>query len=181
VYYELKPYQSALGARLTRASVPGGPAASIGLEAGDMIISLDDIPLREPIDLQFHYAHTTLVFINIRTGQPQTAELDLGPSTIVDHFAANLGIYYVLYPHGGSMGARLSRYPVAGTACSGLRLEPGDMIVSLDGQPIRTHADVANHIDRTTLEFIDVRTGERRSYQVNLPAQLPPGVGAPPQ
>jgi hypothetical protein len=181
VYFELKPYQSALGARLTRPSVPGGPAASIGLEPGDMIVSLDDIPLREPIDLQFHYARTTVVFINIRTGQPQTAVLDLGPSTIVDHFAANLGVYYVLYPYGASMGARLSRYPVAGTACAGLRLEPGDMIVSLDGQPIRTHADVVNHIDRTTLQFIDVRTGALRSHEVNLPSQSPPATGAPPQ
>ena len=116
MYFELKPYQSAMGARLTRTSVPGSPAASIGLETGDMIISLDEIPLREPIDLQFHYGRTTVVFINIRTGQPQTAELDLGRGTLVDHYAANLGIYYVLFPYGDNMGARLSRYPVVGTA-----------------------------------------------------------------
>jgi hypothetical protein len=181
VYYELKPYSSALGARLTRPSVPGGPAASISLEPGDMIISLDDIPFREPIDLQLHYARTKVVFINIRTGQPQSAELDLGPSFIADHYAANIGIHYVLYPYGGTMGARLSRYPVAGTPCAGLRLEPGDMIVSLDGQPIRTHADVTNHIDRTTLQFIDVRTGKLRYEEVNLPSQTPPGAGAPPE
>jgi PDZ domain len=181
VYYEMKPYQSAVGARLTRPSVPGSPAASIGLEPGDMIISLDDIPLREPIDFQLHYARTSLVFINIRTGQPQTAELDLGPSTVIDHYAANLGIYYVLYPYGGSMGARLTRYPVAGTACAGLRLEPGDMIVSLDGLPIRTHADVANHFEQTTLQFINVRTGEPSAAEVNLPVQTQPGAGAPPE
>jgi hypothetical protein len=50
------------------------------------------------------------------------------------------------------------------------------MIVSLDDRPIRTHADVANHIDRTTVQFIDVRTGERRSAEANLPSQSPPGA-----
>ena len=180
VYYELKPYQAALGARLTRPSVPGSPAASIGLEPGDMIVSLDDLPFREPIDLQLHYARTKLVFINIRTRQPQAAELDLGPRTSVDYYAANLGIYYVLYTYSGGTGARLTRYPVAGTACAGLRLEPGDMIVSLDGQPIRTHTDVSNHVDGTTLQFIDVRTGQSRSVEVNLPSQASPGAGAPP-
>jgi hypothetical protein len=176
VYYDLRPYESALGARLTRPSVPGSPAASIGLEPGDMIVSLDDLPFREPIDLQLHYDRTKLVFINVRTGQPQAAELDLGPRNFVDYHAANLGIYYVLYPYGASMGARLTRYPVAGTACAGLRLEPGDMIVALDGQPIRTHADVTNHVDRTTLQFIDVRTGKPRSVEVNLPSQVSPGA-----
>jgi hypothetical protein len=181
VYYELKPYHSALGARLTRPSVPGSPAASIGLEPGDLIVSLDDIPFREPIDLQLHYARTKVVFINIRTGQPQTAELDLGPRNFVDYHAANLGIYYVLYPYGGSMGVRLTRYPVAGSACAGLRLEPGDMIVSLDGQPIRTHADVASHVDRTALQFINVRTGQPSSVEVILPSQASPGAAAPPE
>ena len=174
VYYELKPYQATSGARVTRPSVPGSPAASIGLEPGDMIVSLDDLPFREPIDLQLHYARTKLVFINIRTRQSQAAELDLGPRTLVDYYAANLGIYYVLHPYGGGTGARLTRYPVAGTACAGLRLEPGDMIVSLDGQPIRTHTDVSNHVDRTTLQFIDVRTGQPRSVEVNLPSQASP-------
>ena len=181
VYYELKAFQGAFGARLTRPAVPGSPAATIGLEPGDMIVTLDDVPLREPTDLQLHYARTKLVFINIRTGQPQTAELDLGQRTLIDSYAANLGICYVLYPYHGGVGARLTRYPVAGTACAGLRLEPGDMIITLDGQPVRTHADVANHLAQTTLEFIDVRTGQTRSAQVTLPSQAAPAAGAPPE
>jgi hypothetical protein len=92
VFYELKPFQGAFGARLTRSPVAGSPAAALGLEPGDMITSLDDIPFREPIDLQVHYARTNLVFVNIRTGQPQAAVVELGPRTLVDYYAANLGI-----------------------------------------------------------------------------------------
>jgi hypothetical protein len=52
------------------------------------------------------------------------------------------------------------------------------MIVSLDGQPIRTHADAACHVDRTTLQFIDVRAGQPRSVEVILRAGKPHGAAA---
>ena len=146
-----------------------------------MIVSLDDLPFREPIDLQFHYGQTRMTFVNVRTGQPQSAVIELGPRHLVDDYAAGLGICYILYRHGGNFGARLTRYPVAGTACAGLQLKPGDMIVSLDGQPIRGHADVRNHVGGTTLEFIDVRTGQTRSATVTLPSTVAPTAPAPPE
>ena len=36
----------------------------------------------------------------------------------------------------------------------------GDMIIRLDGQPIRKPEDVLVHIDQTTVEFINIRTGK---------------------
>jgi hypothetical protein len=181
IYYELVPHQGSRGARLTRPPAAGSQAALLQLEPGDMVVSLDGIPIREPIDLQFHYGRTDLVFVNVRTGQPQAAQVDLGPRNLVDYYAANLGICYVLYPYGQAMGARVTRHPRAGTPCAGLRLEPGDMIISLDGQPIRSHNDVASHVARTTIQFIDVRTGQMRTADVLLPGTPAPAAAAPPE
>lgn len=66
-------------------------------------------------------------------------------------------------------GARLSRYPVAGSPCAYLQLEPGDMIVSLDNQPFRGPNDVLSHYGQTSMVFINVRTGQPQTANLNLP------------
>jgi hypothetical protein len=67
------------------------------------------------------------------------------------------------------MGARLSRYPTANSAFAAHRLEPGDMLIDLDDQPIRNTDDVANHRFRTSFRFVNIRTGLIQAGEVNLP------------
>jgi hypothetical protein len=65
------------GARLTRNAPPNSPAGQLGLEEGDMIVSMDDLPFTTPADVDNHYGDTSMIFINVRTGQPQAARLNL--------------------------------------------------------------------------------------------------------
>jgi hypothetical protein len=65
------------GIQLTRDPNPNSPAAQLQFEPGDMIVTLDDLPIRKPADLEGHYSTTRVVFVNIRTGQPQAATVEL--------------------------------------------------------------------------------------------------------
>src|SRR4051812_46405463 len=72
ISYQFVPYGGAFGARLTRHPVPGSPAAQLQLEPGDMITMLDGQPIYGPADVLNHSAYTTVIFVNVRTGQPQS-------------------------------------------------------------------------------------------------------------
>jgi membrane-associated protease RseP (regulator of RpoE activity) len=66
-------------------------------------------------------------------------------------------------------GARLSRYPVPNSPAARLQLEPGDMIVSLDYQPINNPNDVLAHTNWTNMSFINIRTGLPQTANVYIP------------
>lgn len=88
-------------------------------------------------------------------------------------FASNLGIYYRMESYGSSQGARLTRYPVAGSPASQIQLEPGDMIVSLDHQPIYGPNDLLNHTAQTSVQFVNIRTGQPQLNWVFIPTSIP--------
>jgi hypothetical protein len=176
IHYRLVPAGSALGAELTRTSAPGSGAAQLQLEPGDTITVLDTLPIRAAVDVMNHHGRTSVVFVNVRTHRPQTGIMALPPYTPLpdtvppEQYAANLGMHYQLVPLGDAFAARLSRNASAGTPVGSLRLERGDMITRLDGQPIRAAADFLAHSGRTTVEFIDIRTGAPRTEVVQLPS-----------
>src|SRR5262249_10950174 len=57
-------------------------------------------------------------------------------------------------------------------------LEQGDTIVALDDAAIRSPQDVLAHVDRTTVDLIDVRTNQLKRAVVMLPSQGPAPVPA---
>jgi membrane-associated protease RseP (regulator of RpoE activity) len=77
-----------------------------------------------------------------------------------DLYAANLGISYRVEPYGGGIGARLTRPPAPGTAAAQIQLEPGDFITHLDGRALYGPNDLLNHAGRTTVQFVNIRTGQ---------------------
>ena len=84
-------------------------------------------------------------------------------------FVPSLGITYEPVVNAdGTFAVRVSRPPVPGSPAEQLGLKPGDVIIALDGVPFRTPADVVNHTQQTTIDFIDVRTGQRRSAVFTL-------------
>ncbi|MDR3636243.1 MAG: caspase family protein [Isosphaeraceae bacterium] len=179
IHFRMVPVGTASGAQLTQDPVAGSGAAQLGLEPGDTIYNLDGLPIREAVDVMNHHGRTNVSFINVRTNQRQAGVMTLPPATPLpadvppENYAANLGIHYQLIPYeGDTLGARLSRSAAGNTPAAGLQLERGDMIVRLDGQPIRRPEDVLGHVGRTTLEFVNIRTGKVEERVVQLPAQV---------
>jgi S1-C subfamily serine protease len=99
-------------------------------------------------------------------------------------FARNLGIYYVPIRYAdGTLGLRLTA-AIPGSPASQLSLGAGDVIFALDGQRFANPNDVARHVDRTTVDFVDAATNTRRRGVINLPpaagrSQTPSTPGAP--
>ncbi|WP_158633758.1 PDZ domain-containing protein [Tautonia sociabilis] len=123
-------------------------------------------------------AATSLVAPGIAGARPQQAAAPAqaapySPIAPGELFASNLGIYYRLEPYGSSQGARLTRPPLPGSAAAQILLEPGDLIIALDSQPIFGPNDVLNHVAQTSVQFINIRTGLPQTNWVQIPAPGP--------
>jgi len=190
IHFQLVRVGGAAGARLTQTPprdsgvsnirVNGSP---VYLEPDDVIYKLDALPLRRAVDVMNHHGQTAVSFIDHRTGRAFSGVMDLPSYTPLpddvpkELFAKNLGMYYQLIALGsGVFGARLSRTAPASTPAGALRLERGDMIIRLDGQPIHGPEDVLGHFAGTSVEFINIRTGNRQMANVQLPETLPSGL-----
>jgi S1-C subfamily serine protease len=118
--------------------------------------------------------------LEARAQPPRQSAPVQAPAPTQDRFAANLGIYYQFVPYGGAYGARLTRYPVPGSPAAQMQLEPGDMITTLDNQPIYGPGDVLGHQAYTTVVFVNIRTGQPQSGAVFIPTDGPPQPPNPP-
>jgi hypothetical protein len=87
-----------------------------------------------------------------------------------DSFAANLGVHYrPLRQADGTFWVMITQPPVANSPAALLQFEKGDIITALDNETFRAPQDVLNHNQQTTVDFIDVRTKERRRAEVFIP------------
>ena len=57
----------------------------------------------------------------------------------------------------------------ASFTASRIQLEPGDIIIMLDGQPLRSPEDVRAHFAETTVQFLDIKTGKIRLSTAYIP------------
>jgi membrane-associated protease RseP (regulator of RpoE activity) len=86
-------------------------------------------------------------------------------------YAANLGVHFVPIGYGnGTFGLRLAGAPIPGSPASQLPLDAGDVIFALDGQRFANLNDVANHVDRTIVDFVDAGTNTLQRGTINLPS-----------
>jgi serine protease Do len=90
-----------------------------------------------------------------------------------DLYAPNLGIFYRVEPYGGAIGARLTRPPTPGSAAAQIQLEPGDFVTHLDGRPLYGPNDLRNHAGRTTVQFVNIRTGRPQAGVVWIAGGFP--------
>lgn len=112
---------------------------------------------------------------------PQPASEAPTASVITDSYSPMLGIYYNWVRYGQGWGARLSRYPTAGSPLRQIQLEPGDMIYALDGQWIQSAQDLETHINQTSVDFVNIRTNRPQRAFVFLRANpYPPQPPFPP-
>lgn len=90
------------------------------------------------------------------------------PAPKPEAFAKNLGVFYERLPNpDGTFAAKVLRATADSVAAAG-GIEPGDIILALDGMPFRTEEDVLNHVDQTTVTLIDVRTGQRQEAVIQI-------------
>ncbi len=153
-------------------------AASLQLEPGDTIVFLGGLPLRQPLDVVYHKGQTRLDFVNVRTGRVQAYNVTIPEQTPrpewlpASQYAANLMVNYHFVDLQGQLGAWVAHAPRAGSPLAPLQLDPGDMIVALDGQPFHSPVDLRQHVGVTTVEFINIRTGQRQTGTIRLPDKV---------
>jgi hypothetical protein len=161
-------------AKLTRDPAPNTPAGRIGLRAGDVLDTLDDLPIWNPIDVYGHHLDTKVNFY--RGGRLMTTMADLPqetpfPSGVpTERYSRKFVMSYQLIPFGDKkFAARVTRLLANESPLKAHGFAPGDMIVKLDGDWIGSDQDVANHFGRTEIIYLDVRTGLLKQKFAQLP------------
>jgi hypothetical protein len=171
IFYQLVPYKGASAARLTRYPVAGSPASQLQLEPGDMIVSLGGKAIQDASDVLSHVSRTDFVFVNVRTGLPQSGAVFIpqaggrgdGGETLPPVGGYDLGIETkptVLYPTpyrqipskpfvvgpGSKPPRRALRVTAVGAGGPGARfgLRPGDVILDANGVATETSASLRN-------------------------------------
>lgn len=113
--------------------VSGGPAEQAGLEVGDLMLALDDLPVVDESGLRAilreRYAGDTLALSLRRGGRPVT--LRIVASSLPEEQADSLAIEYTSF---SARGARLRAVMVSPPGGAGRRL-PAVLIVSALGSP----------------------------------------------
>src|SRR5208283_4620781 len=152
------------------AIVPGSPAALVGLDPGDVITDINGARVRTMA--QYYEAvrqspdEMWFTVLNVRTGKPLGTVVQLdrmepgrGNFTFGIHASEAQGGLYLWATHPDGPAARL-------------RLEQGDMILSIDGIATNTvdayRSAILASNGTIDLTFRDVRTGEVRRDKVAL-------------
>ena len=76
-YVALGNPDGTFGLRISRPPAADSPVGRGGLEAGDVILTLDELPIRTPADVANHTGRTTVSLIDVRTGQRQETVIEL--------------------------------------------------------------------------------------------------------
>ncbi len=176
------------------AVVPGSPAEEAGLEPGDVILTANDQPLESRRELNevvvSHAAGETLKLLVERGGQQQVCQVTLGspedmptPRVLAaEHLAIGLvtsDLTTQLAQFFGVAGGLLVTHVLADSPAATAGLRSGDVIVRVDGQPVRRSRDLSAVILQSlsqqgevpvTVEIIR----ERQPQQLLLALPLPP-------
>jgi regulator of sigma E protease len=129
---------------------PDTPAASAGIRAGDLVVAVDGTPVKSWQDLRWRLlkssgqSETVLAVVRAADrshDEPARRVLSLAPLAMADwegNFMPMLGL-------AADFGAPLVDEVIAGKPAERAGLKAGDRIVAIDGEPVRSPADVAAH------------------------------------
>jgi S1-C subfamily serine protease len=154
---------------------PGGPAARLGLERGDVILSVDGSPTGTVTAyrsaIQASTGIVTLTFRDVRTGQIKSDKITLDRPVRSRRPAEDkpsLGVAAIGMPGQGVKVAAVSPNSPAAI----LQLDPGDVITHINGQFIDSVDDfrtaIASSDDEMIFTLINVRTGQPLGEVVQL-------------
>lgn len=165
INYNLVKKDSTTGAYVIATPRSGTPAATIGIEAGDIIVALDNLPFQRPEDLREHVDRTTITLIDVRDGETRelVAHLPAGERSTPLPGGLQLGLTArtrIVYPPPNATQLQSS-------ANAGQRAEP-----PLYGLEI-TALDPGSPAARSGLQIGDVITYFRASTGAWVPTSKP--------
>ena len=150
---------------LIAAVEPGGSGARAGLASGDVITAVEgqEVPRSDDLPrlVARHTPGTKIKLVYVRAGQTkeldatldslaaETDEEDDAPPNRTPAFAPSppqTGKLGVTFDNGGSAGGAKVRAVTPDAAAAG-QLAPGDVIVELDRQPVRSTEELSKKID----------------------------------
>jgi serine protease Do len=175
---------------LVAEPMPGTPAATAGIQSGDVIVSLDGQPVKDSRDLAKKIASippgTAVTVAVLRKGQEKTVKVTLGelpsgqparaetrPDEQPRAPSAETVLGLSLAPArkitgAGSQGVVVTQVDPSGQAAES-GLDAGDIILDVGGKSVNTAADVRNavnearsHAKRTVL--LRVKSGQNTRY-----------------
>jgi serine protease Do len=174
---------NASGGALVAEPEKDGPAAKAGIEAGDVIVSLDDQPVRDARDLARKIGglspRTTVKLGVFRNGDRKTVSLTLGElqnarDVRAEHEAPDrddldspqLGLS--LAPAGREPGVVVADVDPASPAAD-FGFKPGDVILEVAGKIVATPVEVRRALGKARAEgkrsvLLRVKTGEGTRY-----------------
>ena len=94
-------------------------------------------------------------------------------------YSPRLGVSFQLVPYGRAFGALLTENAPGWSPLGQpqIQLEQGDTITHLDGVPITHAGELETHHSRTTVTFVNIRTGRPQVSFADLPPLNDPGPG----
>jgi S1-C subfamily serine protease len=174
------------GAMIGETSPPGGPADKAGLIGGDIVTAVDGMPVKNHSDLTAVLGKTpigkTVDVAYLRDGNAKTTKLTTASEDDIDHLNTAFGNI----PHGFFGVDDYKRVQVPGQNFFGVAvgevdqnrpaytagMREGDIVVEMDGTPIRTDGEFVQRIHRakpeSVVKVVVMRGAERKEIPVTV-------------
>ena len=157
------------------ASLPGSPAARLGLEHGDQVLRINDTAIRTARG--YHHlvedsgGIVELAFRDVRTGQVRRATVKLEEEPTRNEGAPNKEEFGVTGEAIEGQGIRVVAI-ARGSPAALVGLDPGDVIMDINGKPVRTMDEYHEAIRKSASEMwftvLNIRTGKPLGTVVQL-------------
>jgi S1-C subfamily serine protease len=157
------------------ASLPGSPAARLGLEYGDQVLRINDTAIRTARGYH-HLVEDSdgileLAFRDVRTGKVRRATVKLEQEPIRNKRAPNKAEFGVTGEAIEGQGIRVVAI-ARGSPAALVGLDPGDVILDINGKPVRTMNEYQEAIRKSASEMwftvLNVRSGKPLGTVVQL-------------
>ncbi|HET7875551.1 MAG TPA: RIP metalloprotease RseP [Methylomirabilota bacterium] len=160
--------------------VEGGPAAQAGLRAGDRVVAVDGRPVEywSQIEAQAQDGHGAPLRLTVRRGSEELP-VTLQPTRTSgrDALGDKSEFWDLGVRHSSAEAARVGEV-IPGMPAARAGLKPGDLVVAVAGQPVRSWEDMAAAINKRAGQPtpLTIRRGEE-TLTITVTPETVDGVG----